>query len=166
ADKINPGKAIRNADGRFTISNAMVNFNRNFALFNSVYQFNHVFSGQYSKNKSPGAEWINLTERSAIRGFSRGSQSAENGWYVKNTLSRYFATNNVLLIPRLGFDAGRVLKHEDKQGWQTNTGISAGITLRYQQALFDLEVSRGWWISDSNKPNEPIQLLGRIAYTF
>ncbi|EKA28029.1 ShlB/FhaC/HecB family hemolysin secretion/activation protein [Yersinia enterocolitica] len=166
ADKINASKRIHYADGQFTTANAMVNFNRNFVLFNSVYQFNHVFVGQYSKNKSPGAEWINLTERNAIRGFSRSSQSANNGWYVKNTLSRDLSVDNVLLTPRVGIDAGQVLKHENKQGWQSNSGISTGITVRYQKILFDLEASRGWWISDSNKQNEPIQLLGRISYTF
>ncbi|MFL4555498.1 ShlB/FhaC/HecB family hemolysin secretion/activation protein [Yersinia kristensenii] len=166
ADNINESKPRHYADGQFTTANAMVSFNRNFALFNSAYQFNHVFFGQYSKNKSPGAEWISLTERNAIRGFSRSAQSADNGWYVKNTLSRYFSVGDVLLTPRIGIDAGRVLKHENIQGWQSNSGISTGITVRYQKALFDLEVSRGWWLSDSNKQNEPIQLLGRIAYTF
>lgn len=166
ADKINKSKPIHYADGRFTTGNLMVNFNRNFSLLNSAYQFNHVFAGQYSKNKSPTVEWISLTERNAIRGFSRGSQSADSGWYVKNTLSRYFSIGEILFTPRVGIDAGRVLKHDSKQGWQSNSGISTGITLRYQHALFDLEASRGWWLSGNNNQSEPLQLLGRISYTF
>lgn len=94
------------------------------------------------------------------------SQSADNGWYIKNTLSRHFFMGNVLFTPRIGIDAGRALRLGSQQGWQSNTGASAGISMRYHNAFFDVEASRGWWHSESNKQNEPVQVLGRIAYTF
>ncbi|WP_207967738.1 ShlB/FhaC/HecB family hemolysin secretion/activation protein [Yersinia pseudotuberculosis] len=151
---------------QFTTGKLMVNFNHNFSLLNSSYQFDHALVGQYSKNYAPSPEWISLTERNAIRGFSRSSQSADHGWYMKNTLSKHFFMGNILFTPRMGVDAGRALKHGSQQGWQSNAGVSAGISMRYHQALFDVEASRGWWLSDSNKQNEPVQVLGRIAYTF
>lgn len=166
AGKTNIKKFIYDTDSQFTTAKLTVNFNRNFTLFNSPYQFNNVFAGQYSINKSPTPEWISLTERNAIRGFSRSSQSADNGWYIKNTLSRYFFIGNVLFTPRIGIDAGRALRLGSQQGWQSNTGASAGISMRYHNAFFDVEASRGWWHSESNKQNEPVQVLGRIAYTF
>ncbi len=151
---------------QFTTGKLMVNFNHNFSLLNSPYQFDHVLVGQYSKNHAPSPEWISLTERNAIRGFSRSSQSADNGWYIKNTLSRHFFMGNVLFTPRIGIDTGRALRQDSQQGWQSNAGVSAGISMRYRNAFFDVEASRGWWHSDSNKQNEPVQVLGRIAYTF
>ncbi|AIN14887.1 hemolysin activator protein [Yersinia pseudotuberculosis] len=151
---------------KFTTGKLMVNFNHNFSLLNSSYQFDHALVGQYSKNYAPSPEWISLTERNAIRGFSRSSQSADHGWYMKNTLSKHFFMGNILFTPRMGVDGGRALKHGSQQGWQSNAGVSAGISMRYHQALFDVEASRGWWLSDSNKQNEPVQVLGRIAYTF
>ncbi|PVF22830.1 hemolysin activation protein [Yersinia pestis] len=151
---------------QFTTGKLMVNFNHNFSLLNSPYQFDHALVGQYSKNYAPSPEWISLTERNAIRGFSRSSQSADHGWYMKNTLSKHFFMGNILFTPRMGVDGGRALKHGSQQGWQSNAGVSAGISMRYHQALFDVEASRGWWLSDSNKQNEPVQVLGRIAYTF
>ncbi|CNC54701.1 ShlB/FhaC/HecB family hemolysin secretion/activation protein [Yersinia similis] len=151
---------------QFTTGKLMVNFNHNFSLLNSPYQFDHALVGQYSKSHAPSPEWISLTERNAIRGFSRSSQSADNGWYIKNTLSRHFFMGNVLFTPRIGIDAGRALRLGSQQGWQSNTGASAGISMRYHNAFFDVEASRGWWHSESNKQNEPVQVLGRIAYTF
>ncbi len=79
----------------------MVNFNHNFSLLNSPYQFDHALVGQYSKNYAPSPEWISLTERNAIRGFSRSSQSADHGWYMKNTLSKHFFMGNILFTPRM-----------------------------------------------------------------
>ncbi|WP_038828355.1 ShlB/FhaC/HecB family hemolysin secretion/activation protein, partial [Yersinia pestis] len=64
---------------QFTTGKLMVNFNHNFSLLNSPYQFDHALVGQYSKNYAPSPEWISLTERNAIRGFSRSSQSADHG---------------------------------------------------------------------------------------
>ncbi|WP_154114635.1 ShlB/FhaC/HecB family hemolysin secretion/activation protein [Yersinia pestis] len=136
---------------QFTTGKLMVNFNHNFSLLNSPYQFDHALVGQYSKNYAPSPEWISLTERNAIRGFSRSSQSADHGWYMKNTLSKHFFMGNILFTPRMGVDGGRALKHGSQQGWQSNAGVSAGISMRYHQALFDVEASRGWWLSDSNK---------------
>lgn len=82
---------------QFTTGKLMVNFNHNFSLLNSPYQFDHALVGQYSKNYAPSPEWISLTERNAIRGFSRSSQSADHGWYMKNTLSKHFFMGNILL---------------------------------------------------------------------
>ncbi len=101
---------------QFTTGKLMVNFNHNFSLLNSPYQFDHALVGQYSKNYAPSPEWISLTERNAIRGFSRSSQSADHGWYMKNTLSKHFFMGNILFTPRMGVDGGRALKH-GSQPW-------------------------------------------------
>lgn len=155
----------RFTDGKFTTSKLSANVNHRVKLFESVYQLEHLFVGQYSKDKTVSPERIDLTARHAIRGFSRGSQSAGNGWYIRNTLSHHFFLGQAVITPHIGFDAGRALQHKSKRGWQSNSGVSVGTTLRYKKALLNLEVSRGWWFSDSNK-NEPIQLLTQVSYTF
>ncbi|MGH1474104.1 ShlB/FhaC/HecB family hemolysin secretion/activation protein [Yersinia proxima] len=155
----------RFADGKFTTSKLSVNLNHRVKLFESVYQLDHLFVGQYSKDKTASPERIDLTARHAIRGFSRGSQSAGNGWYIRNTLSNHFFLGQAVITPHIGFDAGRALQHKSKKGWQSNTGISVGATLQYKKALLNLDISRGWWLSNNNK-NEPVQLLTQVSYTF
>ncbi len=111
-------------------------------------------------------EWLSLTDRSAVRGFSRSTQSGDNGWYLQNTLSRSFNLGATTLTPRLGADVGRILPRQDNSGWRSSTGLSSGATLRYRQALVDLEVSRGWILSNHATPEDPVQVLARFSYTF
>ncbi|EPZ8122295.1 ShlB/FhaC/HecB family hemolysin secretion/activation protein [Yersinia enterocolitica] len=155
----------RFTDGKFTTSKLSANVNHRVKLFESMYQLDHLFVGQYSKEKTVSPERIDLTARHAIRGFSRGSQSAGNGWYIRNTLSHHFFLGQAVITPHIGFDAGRALQHKSKRGWQSNTGLSVGATLRYKKASLNLDVSRGWWLSDSNKV-EPMQLLTQVSYKF
>ena len=72
----------------------------------ATYQLNNLFYGQYSRDPLPGVEWLSLTDRSAVRGFSRSTQSGDNGWYLQNTLSRSFNLGAATLTPRLGADVG------------------------------------------------------------
>ncbi|HHG9987894.1 TPA: ShlB/FhaC/HecB family hemolysin secretion/activation protein, partial [Yersinia enterocolitica] len=122
--------------------------------------------GEYSRKEMMPSERLSLTNRDAVRGFSRGALSGDSGWYIKNTLSRYFWVRDVMLIPRAGADVGRILSHGSKQGWQSNVGLSAGITLHYNQMQFDLEASRGFWLSERSKINEPVQFLLKSSFTF
>ena len=66
----------------------------------------------------------------------------------------------------MGVDSGCVLSHGSKQGWQSNVGLSAGLALYYKSIQFDLEASRGFWLSDNNKRSEPVQYLLKSSYTF
>jgi hemolysin activation/secretion protein len=153
-------------DGQFTKGKAFVNLSQRLSLAGATYQLNNLFYGQYSRDPLPGVEWLSLTDRSAIRGFSRSTQSGDNGWYLQNTLSRSVNLGSVTLTPRLGADVGRVIPHQEKSGWNSSAGLSAGATLRYRRALADLEVSRGWILSESATPVDPIQVLARFSYTF
>ncbi|CAI1848642.1 ShlB/FhaC/HecB family hemolysin secretion/activation protein [Serratia entomophila] len=153
-------------DGQFTKGKAFVNLSQRLSLAGATYQLNNLFYGQYSRDPLPGVEWLSLTDRSAIRGFSRSTQSGDNGWYLQNTLSRSVNLGSVTLTPRLGADVGRVMPHQEKSGWNSSAGLSAGATLRYRRALADLEVSRGWILSESATPVDPIQVLARFSYTF
>ncbi|CAI0788188.1 Hemolysin transporter protein shlB precursor [Serratia entomophila] len=153
-------------DGQFTKGKAFVNLSQRLSLAGATYQLNNLFYGQYSRDPLPGVEWLSLTDRSAIRGFSRSTQSGDNGWYLQNTLSRSVNLGSVTLTPRLGADVGRVMPHQEKSGWNSSAGLSAGATLRYRHALADLEVSRGWILSESATPVDPIQVLARFSYTF
>ncbi|CNH76471.1 hemolysin activator HlyB domain-containing protein [Yersinia thracica] len=150
----------------FTKSEMIINLNKRFPLFNSSYQINSLLVGGYSRKKLPAAEQLSLTERNAVRGFSRGALSGDTGWYMKNTLSRHFWWRETVLTPRVGIDGGRILQHGSQQGWQSNFGLSAGMTLRYKRMQFDLEASRGFWLSENKKRSEPVQLLLRSSYTF
>lgn len=150
----------------FTKSKMIINLNRRFHLFDSPYQFNSSLVGEYSRKKLMASERLSLTDRNAVRGFSRGSLSGDSGWYLKNTLSRYFWLGETTVIPRVGVDSGRVLSHGSKQGWQSNVGLSAGLALYYKSIQFDLEASRGFWLSDNNKRSEPVQYLLKSSYTF
>jgi len=153
-------------DGQFTKGKAFVNLSQRLSLAGATYQLNNLFYGQYSRDPLPGVEWLSLTDRSAIRGFSRSTQSGDNGWYLQNTLSRSVNLGSVTLTPRLGADVGRVMPHQERSGWNSSAGLSAGATLRYRRALADLEVSRGWILSESATPVDPIQVLARFSYTF
>ncbi|EBP7261159.1 ShlB/FhaC/HecB family hemolysin secretion/activation protein, partial [Salmonella enterica] len=114
----------------------------------------------------PGVEWLNLSDRGAVRGFSRSTLSGDNGWYLQNTLSRSFTLGTATLTPRLGADVGRILPRQDSSGWSSSAGLNSGVTWRYQQALVDLEVNHGWILSNHATPEEPVQVLARFSYTF
>ncbi|BEO06033.1 ShlB/FhaC/HecB family hemolysin secretion/activation protein [Serratia marcescens] len=153
-------------DSQFTKGKLFANLSQRLHLGEATYQLNNLFYGQYSRDPLPGVEWLSLTDRSAVRGFSRSTQSGDNGWYLQNTLSRSFNLGATTLTPRLGADVGRILPRQDNSGWRSSAGLSSGATLRYRQALVDLEVSRGWILSNHATPEDPVQVLARFSYTF
>ncbi|MGP2409669.1 ShlB/FhaC/HecB family hemolysin secretion/activation protein [Yersinia sp. 2553 StPb PI] len=165
-DKVRGHKKVFKIDNGFTKGGVNFNLNYGFLVLNSRYQLNSILSGQYSHGQLPGSEEFNITERNAIRGFSRGASKGQLGWYTKNTLSRHVSRANLTFIPRVGIDVGRVLQRDNKQGWQSNAGLSAGVTLYYKKVNLDVEVSRGWLLSDSSGRKEPVQILGRLSYAF
>ena len=77
-------------DSQFTKGKLFANLSQRLHLGEATYQLNNLFYGQYSRDPLPGVEWLSLTDRSAVRGFSRSTQSGDNGWYLQNTLSRSF----------------------------------------------------------------------------
>lgn len=154
-------------DAQFTKGKLFANLTQRFTLAGSGYQLSNLLYGQYSRDRLPGVEWLSLTDRSAIRGFSRSTLSGDNGWYLQNTLSRSFNLGQSTLTPRVGGDVGRVLPRDNRpSGWQSSAGLSAGATLRYQRAIIDIEASRGWLLSSHTMPDDPIQVLARFSYTF
>ncbi|MGQ8708924.1 ShlB/FhaC/HecB family hemolysin secretion/activation protein [Serratia sp. TSA_198.1] len=154
-------------DAQFTKGKLFANLSQRVQLAGSTYQLSNLLYGQYSRDNLPGVEWLSLTDRSAIRGFSRSTLSGDNGWYLQNTLSRSFNLGQSTLTPRVGADVGRVLPRDNRpSGWQSSAGLSTGATLRYQRAILDIEASRGWILSGHPIPDDPIQLLARFSYTF
>ncbi|MDC6108980.1 ShlB/FhaC/HecB family hemolysin secretion/activation protein [Serratia rubidaea] len=153
-------------DSQFTKGKLFANLSQRLTLGGATYQLNNLFYGQYSRAALPGVEWLSLTDRSAVRGFSRSTQAGDNGWYLQNTLSRSFTLAATTLTPRIGADVGRILPRQDNSGWRSSAGLSAGAMLRYQRALVDLEVSRGRILSHHAAPDDPVQLLARFSYTF
>ncbi|NRN27664.1 ShlB/FhaC/HecB family hemolysin secretion/activation protein [Photorhabdus heterorhabditis] len=151
---------------QFTKGKLMVNLYQRFTLFNSPYQLNNLFYGQYNRRSLPGVEWLNISDRNAVRGFSKNTLSGDNGWYLQNTLSRTFPIANSTLSMRIGIDVGQVQGYRSPQGWQSSAGISTGATLRYQRMVFDIEASRGKWLSNRKAVDEPVQVLTRFSYTF
>lgn len=151
---------------RFTKSKLFLNLRQRFTLSDTTFQLNNLFYGQYSRDPLPGVEWLNLTDRSAVRGFSRSTQSGDNGWYLHNTLSRSLDLGGATLTLRLGADVGRILPRQDNSGWRSSAGLSSGAALHYQQLLIDLDVSRGWILSDRATAEDPIQVMSRFSYTF
>ncbi|PHM73100.1 ShlB/FhaC/HecB family hemolysin secretion/activation protein [Xenorhabdus kozodoii] len=152
---------------QFTKGKVSANLQQRFKLFDVPYQLSSQFYAQYSQNGLPGVEWLNMTDRNAVRGFSKNVSSADNGWYLRNTLSHSIPIPQGSLSLRTGVDIGQIKGYRSQYGWQSSAGLSAGLTLRYQRLLADVEVSRGKFLSHQNRnTDEPIQLLTRVSYTF
>ncbi|WP_256384869.1 ShlB/FhaC/HecB family hemolysin secretion/activation protein [Photobacterium toruni] len=143
-----------------------LDFNQYFTAFDANYQFKHQLFAQYSPDPLPGLEWLSLTERSAIRGFSHSSVSGDNGWYIRNTLSRSYWVAGSQVTPRVGFDLGQVYPQGKRRQESTAFGFSLGITAHYNQATIDIDISRGEIVSGSVTRNEPIMALFNLAYQF
>ncbi|MDR0218902.1 MAG: ShlB/FhaC/HecB family hemolysin secretion/activation protein [Enterobacteriaceae bacterium] len=156
---------------KFTKGKLSVNLQQYFNLFSMPYQFNSQLYAQYSPNGLPGVEWLNITDRSAVRGFSNSALSADNGWYLRNTVSHAIALPESTLTLRVGADIGQVKDQvknaRSRESWQSSAGLSAGMALRYQDFLADIDVSHGKILSPSNRrEDESMQLLTRFSYTF
>ncbi|MDC9582146.1 ShlB/FhaC/HecB family hemolysin secretion/activation protein [Xenorhabdus sp. PR6a] len=154
---------------QFTKGKLSANLQQRFTLFEVPYRFNSQFYAQYSQSGLPGVEWLNLTDRNAVRGFSQNGASADNGWYLRNTLSHSIPMGKGSLSLRTGVDIGQIKGHrsQDQDGWRSSAGLSAGLTLRYQQLVADVEISRGKLLSHQNRStDEPMQLSTRFSYTF
>ncbi|CDG87983.1 ShlB/FhaC/HecB family hemolysin secretion/activation protein [Xenorhabdus bovienii] len=156
-----------NLNKQFTKGKLSVNLQQRFRLFDMSYRLNNQFYTQYSPNGLPGVEWLNITDRNAVRGFSKNTLSGDNGWYLRNTLSHSIPILKGSLDLRAGVDVGRVKGYRSQDGWQSSAGLSTGLTLRYQRLLADVEFSRGKLLSHQNRDkDESMQLLTRVSYTF
>ncbi|CDL85102.1 ShlB/FhaC/HecB family hemolysin secretion/activation protein [Xenorhabdus szentirmaii] len=156
-----------NLNKRFTKGKFSANYQQYFALFGQTYQFSSQFYAQYSPQSLPGVEWLNLTDRNTVRGFSKNVLSGDNGWSLRNTLSHSIPIAKGSLSLRGGVDIGQTKSHYLSEGWGSSAGLSAGLTLRYQPFLADIEISRGRILSRQYRyANEPTQLLARFSYTF
>ncbi|MGJ0627400.1 ShlB/FhaC/HecB family hemolysin secretion/activation protein [Xenorhabdus bovienii] len=154
-------------DKTFIKGSLSAKLQQHFALFNLPFQFNTQFYAQYSPNSLPGIEWLNISDNSALRGFSKNSVSADNGWYLRNTLSHSIPIPKGSVTLNIGADIGQVLGYKSKVGWQSSAGLSTGITLNYQNLCADVELSQGKILSHQNKnAGELIQLLTRFSFRF
>ncbi|MBD2783745.1 ShlB/FhaC/HecB family hemolysin secretion/activation protein [Xenorhabdus sp. DI] len=153
---------------QFTKGKLSANLQQRFTLFDVPYRFNSQFYAQYSRNGLPGVEWLNLTDRNAVRGFSKNVSSADNGWYLRNTLSHAIPIAKGSLSLRTGVDIGQVKGNRRQDSWKSSAGLSAGLTLRYQHLFADIEISRGKFLSHpkNRHMDEPMQLSTRFSYTF
>ncbi|PHM36232.1 ShlB/FhaC/HecB family hemolysin secretion/activation protein [Xenorhabdus innexi] len=160
--------SINSLNTRFTKGRLSVNLQQNFRLFTVPYRLNSQFYTQYSPNGLPGVEWLNITDRNAVRGFSKNTLSADNGWYLRNTLSYALPLPESSLTFRVGADVGQVKSHNRQESsWRSNAGFSVGAALRYQHFLADIEVNRGKTLSHQDRgKHEPVQLLTRFSYLF
>ena len=151
-------------DNEFSKLKLSFNYSYSFSVFDSIYQSNNQLFAQYSPNVLPGIEWLSLTDRSAVRGFSNTSISGDNGWYLRNTLSHYYFINSAVIQPRLGIDVGQVYPHGESQGNSTVIGMSTGISLNYKNIMFDMDISHGKVVSGLVSKNEPITALFNVTY--
>ncbi|MBS0056266.1 ShlB/FhaC/HecB family hemolysin secretion/activation protein [Yersinia sp. Marseille-Q3913] len=156
--------SARYQDSQFSKAKLAVTSNQYFKLFDDFYLFSNQFYGQYSHDRLPGVEWLSITDSSAIRGFSRNTLSADNGWYLQNTLSHNIALGDITLTPRLGLDIGRI--QQPQQNWASAMGLSAGASINYRDLKLDIEVNRGRLLSDTSPIKDPTQILARFSYSF
>ncbi|WFQ79085.1 ShlB/FhaC/HecB family hemolysin secretion/activation protein [Xenorhabdus sp. SF857] len=156
-----------NLNKQFTKGKLSANLQQRFTLLDVPYQFSSQFYAQYSKDGLPGVEWLNVTDRNAVRGFSKNVSSADNGWYLRNTFSHSIPIAKGSLLLRTGVDIGQVKGYRSQDSWKSSAGLSAGLTLRYQQLFADVEFNRGKLLSHPNRhTDEPMQLLTRFSYSF
>ncbi|MDE9483867.1 ShlB/FhaC/HecB family hemolysin secretion/activation protein [Xenorhabdus bovienii] len=159
--------ATPSQDNTFIKGNFSAKLQQRFELFNLPFQFNTQFYAQYSPDSLPGIEWLNINDNSALRGFSKNRLSADNGWYLRNTLSHSIPIPKGSVTLNIGADIGQVLGYKSKVGWQSSAGLSAGITLNYQNLFADVEISQGKILSHQYKSvGEPLQLLTRFSFRF
>ncbi|CDL87591.1 ShlB/FhaC/HecB family hemolysin secretion/activation protein [Xenorhabdus cabanillasii] len=159
--------STNNLNKQFTKGKLSVNLQQHFKLFAMPYRFNSQFYAQYSPKGLPSVEWLNITDRNTVRGFSNNTLSADNGWYLRNTLSHSIPLSESSLTLRIGADIGQIKSYNHQEPWKSNAGLSVGIALRYQHFFADVEMNRGKTLAHKNKgKDEPIQLLTRFSYTF
>ncbi|WP_047680705.1 MULTISPECIES: ShlB/FhaC/HecB family hemolysin secretion/activation protein [Xenorhabdus] len=156
-----------NLNKQFTKGKLSVNLQQHVKLLAMPYRFNSQFYAQYSPKGLPSVEWLNITDRNTVRGVSNNVLSADNGWYLRNTLSHSIPLSESSLTLRIGADIGQIKSHNRQESWKSNAGLSVGMTLRYQHFFADVEMSRGKTLAHKNKgKDEPMQLLTRFSYTF
>lgn len=158
------GYSARHQDSQFTKAKTAITAKHYFRLLDDAYLLSHQFYGQYSRDRLPGTEWLSITDNNAIRGFSRNTLSADNGWYLQNTVSRNFTLGNTTITPRLGADVGRI--QQASQNWSSAMGFSAGMNISYGDAKLDIETSRGHLLSGKSEIKDPINILARFSYSF
>ncbi|PHM44929.1 XhlB, XhlA hemolysin secretion/activation protein [Xenorhabdus mauleonii] len=159
--------STNDGNNQFTKGKLSANLQQRFTLLNVPYRFDSQLYAQYSREALPGIEWLNVTDRNAVRGFSKNTLSGDTGWYLRNTLSHSIPFSNGSLSLRTGVDIGQTKGYRSQYGWRSSAGLSAGLTLRYQHLFADVEISRGKFLFHQGRDaNEPMQLLTRFSYTF
>ncbi|WP_299017930.1 ShlB/FhaC/HecB family hemolysin secretion/activation protein [uncultured Photobacterium sp.] len=151
-------------DNQFIKFKLSFNYNYSFELFDETYKLSHQLLTQYSPKALPGVEWLSLTERSAVRGFSQSNVSGDNGWYLRNTISRNYFIADALVTPRIAMDGGQVFPHGATQHRTSVIGVSTGATLRYKKVTFDLDISHGQLLLEHQTGHEDVAFLFNSTY--
>lgn len=132
----------------FTQLKLLANMNYQFPLASRRFQLDHLFYGQYSRDLLPGSEWLDLSDGYAVRGL-KNSLSADNGWYLHNTLSsRFYLFDKTFITPRVGIDFGQVVGNEKNARWQSAVSVSAGLLMRMRNVSIDFETGYGKALSE------------------
>ncbi|WP_340619456.1 ShlB/FhaC/HecB family hemolysin secretion/activation protein [Xenorhabdus siamensis] len=154
-------------DKDFIKGQMSLNLKKRFTLFQSSYFFDSEFYTQYSRNRLPAMECIDIGDKNNIRGFNESFLCSDNGWYLRNTLSYPISIPQGSLTLNIGGDLGQSKSYSNKDKWINAIGLNAGLTLRYQQLFADIQVSQGKILSPQYRGlNNPIQLLTRFSYRF
>ncbi|OBU10803.1 ShlB/FhaC/HecB family hemolysin secretion/activation protein [Morganella psychrotolerans] len=158
-------QTLPGSDPQYTKGKFSLNYIQGFSLSGDVYLLSSNLTGQYTQDNLPGVEWLTLSGSNAVRGFGDGSLSADKGWYWQNTLSRRFVRQGVAVTPRAGVDYGRVMAQTGHAGWQSATGIAAGINFSYGGALLDAQISRARTTAAAIPAQDTLFSL-RLGYQF
>ncbi|MBC8946031.1 ShlB/FhaC/HecB family hemolysin secretion/activation protein [Xenorhabdus indica] len=154
-------------DKDFIKGQMSLNLKKSFILFKSSYFFDSELYTQYSRNRLPAMECIDIGDKNNIRGFNGSFLCSDNGWYLRNTLSYPIPIPQGSLTLSIGGDLGQSKSYSNKGEWINAIGLNAGMTLRYQQLFADIQVSQGKILSPQYRGlDSPIQLLTRFSYSF
>jgi hemolysin activation/secretion protein len=121
------------------------------------------FFGQASRARLPAIERIELADDSLVRGFRHNSLASAVGFALRNTISVSAVRGALRLTPRLGIDAGRVLRRDSRQSHQWLSGASLGVNIAAGRLAADFEYSRPLAKPADFAP-EPQQLLARFSW--
>ena len=153
-------------DEHFTKLRGNITTSYYFKMLDNTYLYRNRLVGQFSSHKLPGVEWIGISDSSAVRGLDINNLSSADGWYLRNTLSRDINVTEWTLTPRLGLDYGQVDTGIDQSGFDKAVGVSVGQRVTYQQASFDLEVSKAWILNSPEYKQESVLVLARLGLKF
>ncbi|MGV6989679.1 ShlB/FhaC/HecB family hemolysin secretion/activation protein [Testudinibacter sp. P80/BLE/0925] len=131
----------------------------------NTLRFHHQIVAQYSPQRLPSVETLELTGRNSVRGFDSFSFSGDSGWLLRNNISYPIHYRTLQLSPYAGLDTGRLFNRHGNNAWQSAVGTSFGIHLRYKQLSGSFSFDRGWFVSSPVRQNES-RMLGKITLSF